>query len=387
MRILIAHNSYQQHGGEDVVFENEARHLELAGHNVCKLVVSNDLIKSTSDKIRATLGTVENSIGMKAVDENIRQFCPDVMHVHNFFPLLSPAIYQISRNAGVAVVQTLHNFRPICASGDLLRNGKVCLSCVPGKSIWGVVHRCYRDSFVASAAVARMIAVHRRQGTWLCRVDRYIALTQFARDVFVKGGFPSNRIEVKPNFIDDPGPPLDAIVRNGVLFVGRLSIEKGVSTLIDAARCFGFPLRIAGIGPDMLELQKYATSNVVFLGQISREMVLDEMRRAVAVVLPSVWYEGFPMVILEAFACATPVIASDLGGPSEIIQDGRTGCLTPPGDSAALGECIKRVLENVDFARQLGMAARKLFTERYTPHTNIMQLEGIYLRAVEELKQ
>jgi glycosyltransferase involved in cell wall biosynthesis len=384
MKILIAHNHYQQPGGEDVVFENEARLLASAGHQIETLIISNDQIKSMLDKIQVTFRTVENPMGTTAVRAAVESFRPDLIHVHNFFPLLSPAIYQVCRDSGIAVVQTLHNFRPICSGGQLLRNGKVCLACVKRSSIWGVLHRCYRGSFVASAAAARMITVHNRRGTWFNEVDRYIALTNFARTVFIRGGFPSTRIEVKPNFIADPGLPAPGLDRSGALFVGRLSQEKGVSPLIQAARQFGFKLRIAGTGPEADSLRKLASPNVTFLGPISKESVIDEIRRASVVVLPSIWYEGFPMVLIEAFACATPVVASNIGALAEIVESGRTGFLATPGDPVELGVHVMRILADPDISESLGQAARRTFLEKYTPDVNLRRLEKIYNDAISQ---
>src|SRR6185295_11766989 len=194
MKILIAHNRYQQAGGEDAVFENEARLLRSAGHDVDTLVVANDQIQSVLDKARVTLQTVDNPIGAAAVRRAFGRFTPDVVPVNHFFPLLSPTIYRICRDQGAAVVQTLHNYRVICATGQLLRNGKPCTLCPSQSPLWGVVHRCYRGSVIASAAVARMIAVHKRRGTWARDVDRYIALTSSARQIFIDSGLPPGRI-------------------------------------------------------------------------------------------------------------------------------------------------------------------------------------------------
>jgi glycosyltransferase involved in cell wall biosynthesis len=381
MRILIAHNRYQQRGGEDVVFENEVKLLAASGHGVDTLVVSNDAIVSLFDKTLTALRTVDNPAGTAAVAHAIDRFRPDIVHVHNFFPMLSPAIYRIARRAGVAVVQTLHNYRPICAAGQFLRNGHVCNLCLHGSPVWGVVHRCYRGSIIGSVGIVRMIAHHRRRGTWRNDVDRFIVLSEFGRRIFIEAGFPDERIDIKPNFMEDPGEPPD-IPRSGVLFVGRLSKEKGVDALIKASIRFGFPLRIAGSGFELGLLRTQAGPNVTFLGQLSRDAILHEMRRAAAVAVPSLWYEGFPMVVLEAFACATPVIASRIGALAEIIEHGKTGFLASVGDSTELGESAVKILKNPDMSRQLGRFARESFLSRYTPKMNLQMIEAIYQRAI-----
>jgi glycosyltransferase involved in cell wall biosynthesis len=382
MKVLIAHNRYQQPGGEDTVFEREASLLAASGHHVRKLLISNDVIASKKLKLLTALRTVENPVGIAAMSRALEEFKPDLVHIHNFFPLFSPAVYKVCRHAGSAVVQTLHNYRTICAGALLLRNGRVCQLCVNGSPVWGLVHRCYRGSVVGSAAVSRMIAVHRKRRTWSTDVDRFIALSEFGRRIFIEAGFPEDRVEVKSNFIEDPGDPPDG-EREGVLFVGRLAQEKGVKYLVEASARYRFPLRVAGDGPDLAMLQSLAHSNVNFLGRLSPEAILTEMRRASVLAIPSLWYEGFPMVILEAFASGTPVIASRLGSLAEIIENGVTGFHVSPGEVENLGECIQRLLSDTDLARGLGRTARQTFINRYTPQSNLRQLESIYQRAME----
>jgi len=381
MRILIAHNRYRESGGEDDVFESEVRLLAASGHDVHTLVVSNESVVSFLDKTLTAIRTVENPVGIAAVAHAIERSRPDIVHVHNFFPLLSPGIYKACRQKGVAIVQTLHNYRPICASGQLLRDGQVCQLCLDGSPIWGLVHRCYRGSIIGSAAVTRMIAIHRWRKTWQNDVDRFIVLTEFGRRIFVKAGFPDKRIDVKPNFLEDPGEPPE-MQRNGVLYVGRLSPEKGIATLIEASSRYSFPLRIIGDGPEMSSLRNRAGANVKFLGRMSRAGVLDEMTRAAVVAVPSLWFEGFPLVVIEAFASATPVVASRIGALAEVIEDGKTGLLASAGSSVELGERLMQMLENETVSRGFGRAARQTFSRRYTPTINLKMLETIYNRAL-----
>jgi glycosyltransferase involved in cell wall biosynthesis len=381
MRILVAHNRYRQSGGEDGVFESEVKLLAGAGHEVDTLVVSNDGVDSFFDKATTALRTVENPVGMAAMRDAIGRVRPDLVHVHNFFPLLSPGIYKICRQAGIPVVQTLHNYRPVCASAQLFRSGHVCQLCLDGSPIAGVLHRCYRGSLIGSAAVARMIAVHRRRNTWQNDVDRFIALTQFGRSIFVDAGFPADHIDVKPNFLEDPGEPSE-VPRSGVLFVGRLAPEKGAKTLIEASARYNFPLRIVGDGPELARLKSLAGENVAFLGALSRQAVLDEMRRAAVIAIPSLWYEGFPLVVVEAFARATPVVASRLGALAEILEDGKTGLLASAGNPIELGECLMRMLRDPGLSRQFGRAARQIYLSRYTPAINLKMIEAIYQKTL-----
>jgi len=381
MRVLVAHNRYQQLGGEDNVFESEAKLLAASGHQVRTLLVSNETISSYFDKALTTLRTVENPTGIATICRELEEFRPDVVHIHNFFPLLSPAVHKACKRAGTATVQTLHNYRPICTSGQLLRNGRLCDLCVHGSPLWGVVYRCFRNSVIGSSAVACMIATHRKRETWSTDVDRFIVPSEFGRRLFTDAGFPYDRMDVKPNFIEDPGEAPQKM-RKGVLFAGRLSQEKGIKVLLEASIRYGFPLRVAGEGPESAAFRTSAPTNVVFLGRLSREAVLEEMRRAAVVAVPSLWYEPFGLVILEAFACETPVVASRLGALSEIIDDGETGFLVPAGAADKLGERIQQLLDSPSLSQQFGRAGRHTYLKKYTPATNITMLENIYAKAI-----
>lgn len=385
MKILVAHNRYRQSGGEDSVFESEVKLLAASGHEVDTLLVSNDDVASFLDKALTALRTVENPVGIAAMRQAIAKFRPDIVHVHNFFPLLSPGIYKVCGEAGIPVVQSLHNYRPVCASAQLFRNGQVCQLCLEGSPAWGVVHRCYRGSLIGSAAAARMIAVHRRRKTWQNDVDRFIALTEFGRRIFIEAGFPGDHIDVKPNFLEDPGAPPEG-PRGGVLFAGRLAPEKGVGTLIDAASRYNFPLRIVGDGPEMDTLKSRAGGNVTFLGAMSRKAVLDEMRRAAVVAVPSLWYEGFGLVVVEAFACATPVVATRIGALAEIVDEGKTGLLASAGNSRELGEGLMQMLHDPALSRQFGQAGRQAYLSQYTPAINLKMIEAIYEKALSSRK-
>ena len=251
MKILVAHNRYQGgRGGEDVVFEAEVDLLRGAGHSVETLTVSNEAINSLAARIATTLSIADNAEGKRAVAEALDRFRPDIVHVHNFFPLLSPAVFDVCRQQRVPAVVTLHNYRTICTGGMLLRDGRICHKCLDRGHLWGVAHRCYRGSLPGSLASAYMIARHQRRGTWTRPGVRLIALTQFARTLFTQAGFDAGRIDVKPNFMADPGAPDPAMPRTGLLYVGRLSREKGVGVLLDAVAGAGMPLRIVGEGQE-----------------------------------------------------------------------------------------------------------------------------------------
>ncbi|QOZ35406.1 glycosyltransferase [Bradyrhizobium sp. CCBAU 53421] len=381
MKILIAHNRYQGRGGEDVVFEAEVDLLRDAGHSVETLTVSNEAINSLAARIATTLSIADNAEGKRVVASAIDRFRPDIVHVHNFFPLLSPAVFDVCRQKRVPAVVTLHNYRALCTGGMLLRDGRICHKCLDRGHLWGVAHRCYRGSLPGSLASAYMIAQHQRRGTWTRPGLRLIALTRFARTLFTQAGFDAGRIDVKPNFMADPGAPDPASPRAGLLYVGRLSREKGVGVLLDAVAGTDVPLRIVGEGPERAALEARAPGNVRFLGALSRADVLREMASARALVVPSLWYEGFPMVVVEAFARGTPVIASEIGGLAEVVSAGETGALVPPGDAAALGHRVADLLGAPDRASAWGQAARAAYLARYAPDENLRLLEAIYARA------
>ena len=380
LTVLVAHNRYQIAGGEDTAMQSEVDLLRAAGHRVVECVVSNTDIRSVPDKIRTALRVRDNPDGARRISHAIANARPDVLHVHNFFPLFSPSIYRSAREAGVAVVQTLHNYRTLCAGGLLMRDGKPCHKCLDGSPYWGTVHRCYRSSALASLPLSSMIAHHRTRGTWQTDVDCYLVLSEFARGIFGSAGFPADRMIVKPNTVDDPGEP-DWADRAGIVYAGRLSQEKGVHHLIEAAHLTDMEISVIGDGPLGEELRAAAPPNVRFHGALPRSEVRGAIARARALVLPSVCYEGFPMTLAEAYAAGTPVIASDLGALRELVEDGGTGYRVEPADAAGLAAAMARFRDQ-ETTTLLGQKARKAYTSRYAPDQNRAILEMAYRTAI-----
>ncbi len=382
MRVLQVHNTYQQRGGEDAVVRAEYELLQRFGHEVEQYIVSNDAIGGWRDALRVGLTTHYSPSSRKAVKDAIQQFRPDVVHVHNFFPLITPSVYDACDESGVAVVQTLHNYRPICPGAQLMRDGQICELCVNQSPYRYVAHRCYRDSLSGTLVSAHMVATHRRRKTWSTRVDRFIALTGFARAKYVEAGFPAERIEVKPNFLDQSTAPDLSSVGEGALFVGRISEEKGIETLFQAFKSLDTPLRVAGDGPMMAWAKANASDNITLLGALDADGVAREMARAAFLVFPSEWYEGFPMTLVESFAAGLPVIASRLGSMAEIIRDGETGLLFAPGDAKDLSAKVTSLRETPDLRRKMRSAGRSLFLSRYTGEVNHEELLHIYEKAI-----
>jgi glycosyltransferase involved in cell wall biosynthesis len=308
------------------------------------------------------------------------------VHFTNTFPLISPSAYYAARREGVKIVQSLHNYRLLCPNALFLREGKVCESCLGRAIPWPAVrYACYRDNRPATAAVAAMLAFHRAIGTWSRVVDLFCALTEFGKRKFIEGGLPADRIAVKPNFMRvDPGAGEGA--GGYAVFVGRLSAEKGLETILSAwsTRGIDLPLRIVGDGPLASRVQEAATENprITWLGRQSPERVLDIVGDAALLVLPSVWYEGFPKTIVESLAKGTPVVTSNLGSMAEVVEDRRTGRLVVPGDVTSLAEAIQSLTADSLALRDMRVAARTEFEQKYTAEVNYQILMALYRRAL-----
>jgi glycosyltransferase involved in cell wall biosynthesis len=387
MKILVAHNYYQQAGGEDQVFSSEAALLEAHGEDVVRWTKHNDAINQMSG-LSAGCATFWNHRSATELGELIRRHRPEVVHFHNTFPLISPAAYYAARAGGAAVVQTLHNYRLLCPNALFFREGQACEDCL-GKPIpWpGVVHKCYRGSRSASAAVTAMVAAYRALGTWRTAVDAYIALTQFSRAKFIQGGLPPGKIVVKPNFVHpDPGAGRG---RGGYgLFVGRLSPEKGLQTLLNAWKSLGGEvlLKVVGDGPMAAAVQEAVASSagIEWLGRRQLQEVYSLIGEAMFLVLPSQCYETFGLTIVEAFATGTPVIAPRLGAMAELVQHGRTGLHFEPGDSLDLAAKVREFLAAAPPARaRMRQAARHEYERKYTAEPNYRALMAIYHQACD----
>ena len=380
LRILFVHNAYQQRGGEDAVVDDEVQLLREHGHAVELYRRDNHDIASMG-KLAAARDTLWSVRTQHEVEAVLKRFRPDVVHTHNTFPLISPSIYWAAAKCHVPVVQTLHNFRLLCPQAMLLREGKVCEDCV-GKLPWrGVARRCYRGSLQQSAVLASMLVLHHGLGTYAGKVTRYIALNDFCREVFVRGGLPAKRLSVKPNFVADPG--LGTAAGAGFLYVGRLSVEKGIATMADAlAAAPSQQCEVIGTGPEEMVIGKL--TNVKMAGWQQGDYVAERMKNSLALVMPSLWYENFPRTLVEAFACGLPVIASRLGAMAYLIRDGETGLLFNPGDARDLAAKLAWAQAHPDAMRGMGEAARREYESKYTPLRNLDMLLAIYREAMAE---
>ncbi|MGD0139497.1 MAG: glycosyltransferase [Tepidisphaeraceae bacterium] len=385
MRVLICHNFYQQPGGEDQVFAAETELLRRFGHDVETHAVHNDQVESRG-RLKLAAATVWNGAAAGEIARRASRHRAQIVHFHNTFPLLSPAVYSAARKTGAAVVQTLHNYRLICPAATLFRDGKPCEKCLGRLPLPGVAHGCYRGSRSVTAVAAAMLTVHRALGTWADQVDAYIALTKFARGKFLAAGFDGRHVHVKPNFLDpDPGEgPGDG---GFALFVGRLTEEKGIRPMLQAWKKIGsaMPLKICGDGPLAAEVavegKPSTDSPVEWLGRRPLAEVIDLMGRASLLVFPSLWYEGFPRTIVESFARGTPVVASDLGSMGELVHTGRTGALFDPGDPDSLARTVLWLRENPIALRQMRREARREFLSKYDSARNHRMMQEIYHQA------
>jgi len=389
MPVLLVHNHYKNRGGEDIVFEAERALLEQKGHRVVVYERHNDEIKDRGLARDLGLGlrTIWARDSAIAVRKIISEHRPRIAVFYNTFPLISPSAYSECGDAKMPVVQVLANYRLFCPGGQHLRCGNVCERCV-GKFVpWpGVLHRCYRNSFTASSLVASMLFFHHLKGTWKDRVDAYIVLTEFMKRKSIAGGLPEKKIVIKPNFLDpDPGPR--SIESDFALFVGRFSKEKGIRTLLKAWDALpDIPLKIIGDGPlsTMIEqtLSKKTEGTVELLGWRERDEVLEHLKNARFLVVPSEWYEGFPLTMVEALACGVPIVGSRIGGVGEIIADGGSGLLFEPGDADDLIEKVRRLWSDKALRIESGLKARSQFEAGFTAEKNYELLMEIFDRCL-----
>lgn len=386
--VLVVHNYYQQPGGEDEVFAGEGTLLQERNHPVVRYTIHNDQVTQLSPARLAT-ATLWNQDIYRDLRRLIRTERPLVAHFHNTFPLISPAAYYAAKAEGVPVVQTLHNYRLLCPVALFFRDGHVCQECLNRAMPWpGVVHSCYRGSRTASGGVAIMLTVHRALGTWTRKVDIYIALTEFAKQKFIEGGLPAEKIVVKPNFVH-PDPGIGHGCGNYALFAGRLAGEKGVATLLAAWKRLGqrIPLKIVGDGPLAPQVVESAGQipGVTWLGRKPATELYRLMGEATCVLFTSEWYETFGRVIIEAFAKGTPVIAANIGASGELVDHGRTGLHFRPGDPDDLADRVEWLIANTAERARMRQEARAEFEAKYTADRNYATLTDIYRRAAASL--
>ncbi len=383
--ILQLHNVSLIPGGADSVMDNEAELLRSHGHRVLRYVADNRQIPEMS-KAAVAAAALWNQQAVRDVERLIRDERPDVVHVHNTFPILSPAVIRVAHRHGIPVLQTLHSYRLSCLNGLFYREGAICEKCIGHRVAWpGIVHGCYKESRAASAVIASALALHRGLGTYHKQVDAYLALTEFAKGKLVESGYPEERILVKPNFVHDGLGRGDGAGKFA-LFVGRFTPEKGVQTLVEAWKHIGdrMSLKVVGDGPLRGEIEQTAASlpGIEFLGWRPKEDVARLMCDAACLVFPSQWYEGLPMVILVAFSAGTPVIVSDVGNFCDVIEPEKTGLWFRNADASDLADKVLWLLAHRDRAAQMRELAYQTFREKYSAEANYACFQQIFARVL-----
>ena len=390
MRIVMVHNYYQKPGGEDQIFAAESSILEKHGNLVFRYTIHNNRIRELNS-LKLAWSTIWNKVIACDLRKLIQKVRPDVIHFHNTFPLISPAAYYAAKAENVPVVQTLHNYRLLCPNALFFRDGHVCEDCMCKFVPWpGILHACYRGSRAATGVTASMLSIHCVLRTYSRMIDVYVALTDFARQKFIQGGLPAEKIAVKSNFVD-PDPGIGDGSGGYALFVGRLSQEKGIDTLLTSWEIVGnkLPLKIAGGGPLALKVTKAAQNNslVEFLGHQPKSEILRLMKNATVLIFPSIWYECFPVTIVEAYSVGLPVIASNLGGMSTLIDHRQTGLHFNPSDPEDLAKQIDWIVSHPSELGRMRHAARAEYESKYTAEINYKMLMDIYETAIERSRK
>lgn len=384
MRILFIHNYYQLRGGEDTVFEQEVAQFRDLGHDVEVVAFDNAQFSgSLLTKLSATVLALYNRQSARRVGAAIDAFRPDLVHIHNLFYAASPAVIQAAKDRNVPVVMTLHNYRLVCASGMLMRTGEIpCERCLTKTlPLDGIRFGCFRGSRAQSAQLTAITSLHRLTGIWQ-RVDRFITLTEFVRQKMLQSSLQlrPGQVVVKPNFVPDLGYSDPAERDDFFLYVGRLSPEKGIDALLDSLNYTTARIDIIGDGPLRPAVEAAAAKHphLRYRGGMPRDQMADYLRRCRAMILPSIWYEGLPTTILEAFATGTPVICSDQGNLNQIVDHGRTGYLFRTGQGKALAEALQTAQREPGRLAAWGSAGRREFEQQYAEAVVTERLLEIY---------
>lgn len=377
MTILQIHNYYQKTGGEDFVIKAEKQLLEQYGHNVIQLTANNDNIKLIIKK------RSQFYLELKSI---LRSTKIDVVHIHNTFHTIGSNIYKKLFSYKIPIIQTLHNYRFLCPNGLFLdNNNKICELCSSGNFRHSVLKKCYQHSFIKSFLIQNSVKLSKKIAQKY--VSKYIVLTQFSKTKYNIAGFNEKQLVIKSNFITETKKTTAVEYQPYALFIGRLSIEKGIDVLIKAFAQIKFTLKIAGNGDyfDILRQQAKDSSNIEFYGHVAGDKKKQLFRNAAFIISSSICYEGFPISILEANSYKKSVIASNLGGIPEIIKDGYNGFLFEAGNANSLKYKIRKIINNKLYIK-LGQNAYNSFIEKYTAQTNYQQLIEIYNQAINDIK-
>lgn len=380
MRILFIHNYYKQAGGEDQVVAKEVNLLKERGHEVSLLAFHNDQLASGWKIIPSFF---YNKTSYQQTLSHLQHFRPEVVHVHNFFYQASISIFEAIKKMKIPIVLTLHNYRMVCANALLMREDKPCELCLQKTfPIEGIRHKCFQDSYVKTALLTSMTAWNKWNKRLEKLVDKVIVLTEFAKQKILTSSlqFSPDQLVVKPNSVDD-SPVLTAAARQHYyVFVGRLSKEKGIETIMQAASQSTVPIMIIGDGPlkGLVEERANKHAHLQCLGKQPHSQVMQYIQESYGLILPSTCYEGLPTTVLEAFAAGTPVIASDLDNLNTIITNHQNGLSFRTGDGTHLKECLLSLDQTPKKRAELGRQARLTYKQYYTHEQNYQQLFQLY---------
>ena len=386
MKILQIHNSYKFFGGEDTVVELEKNLLLNNNHSVKQLIRSNTKeIKGLGSKLSVAKNLSYSNFSKRLVYEEIRKIKPDIVHIHNFFPLWTTSILDACVENNVPVVMTLHNYRTICAKGDLFRGGKICEKCLNHSNYYSVLYGCYQNSRIKSIPVAKMISDNQKKNILNNKVNCFITMSNFAKKKFIQANFLKKKLHIKTNFspVTISYISTKKVRQNFCLYVGRLSDEKGISTLLKAWENINYPLKIFGNGPLINQLNK-DQKNVTFFGHQNKKIILKEMRLAKLLIFPTECYEGNPLTILESFASGLPVLASNIGSVSEMIVDKHNGIFFKAGNIKDIRNKINWALSNPSKCDKISKNALNEFKKKYSKKTNYNLLIEIYKKAIKD---
>ena len=383
MRILQIHNEYTLIGGEDTVLDLEKKLLQENNHEVFNYSVSNHSIKNIFDKIKIFINVHYSNKQKKIISKLLKKIKPDIVHVHNFFPLITPSVFDACKENNIPVVFTLHNYRLICPSGMLMYNDKIYEKSIYKGPYSTILDKVYKNSYFGTFALARMISYHKNKKTWENKVDQFIALTKFAKSKYIESGFNDKKFSIKPNFFISHSELINNKNRDGALYVGRLSKEKGIDILLKAWEKVPVKLKIVGNGPLSSMVAQSKNPNIEYLGFLELKEIYSLMQKSSFLVFPSIWYEGFPMVIIEALANGLPIIASNLGSMSEVIKNNVNGLHFDPGDVNDLIDKIKLLDSDKVKCATLSKNAYIDYKTNYTSEKNYKILIDIYQKCIE----
>jgi glycosyltransferase involved in cell wall biosynthesis len=396
VKILLVHNFYGSTApsGENTAFVSESNLLRNRGHSIAEFTRHSDelLQQGLYGTVRGALGTVWNPVSLRKLKSALREIRPEIVHVHNTFPMLSPSVLYATSELNIPTVMTLHNYRIGCSAATALRKDEPCTLCLDRKSVLPALrYGCYRDSRLATLPVSLMIALHNAKNTWKKNVDAFITLTEFQKEKMLQFGIPEASLFVKPQFLENPPEPLPWQRRDSkAVFIGRLYAAKGIHILINSWKKWGknaAPLEIIGDGPMRNELmsaagKSEAASSISFLGNLSHAEAMRRLASAKLLILPSLCFEGFPMVVQEAYAYGVPIAASNIGSLPYLIAENRTGTLFTSGNAESLLASVQSLLADDKQLRILGAQAKQEFDSKYTAGKNYDILMRIYASAV-----